>query len=77
MALTFENVPVWNNPVMTKVTGTLPTSLFWTFQCTFAIITAAIITGSAYSILKGQYTVTLKGKHARALTFSDFAQVLC
>jgi len=41
-----EEKPIVINPVMAKVSGTIPESLFFTFQCTFAVITAAIITGS-------------------------------
>jgi len=37
---------IWLNNVVSTASGSLPESLFITFQCTFAIITAAIITGS-------------------------------
>jgi len=37
---------IWLDKVATTAAGTIPDALFAVFQCTFAIITAAIITGS-------------------------------
>jgi len=37
---------IWLDKVATTAAGTIPDALFAVFQCTFAVITAAIITGS-------------------------------